>query len=273
MVARQTTPQTHIYPSSADLAGDLCQLADLVDSLINTITSAQALHEPTSRGLRAAAALARVLEHPAMDNVTAWLAEETARGNDSTPRIAALLECSIEHAHAIVERDNANARPSLLVLTSSDVQREVNQLAAFATPLIQILRRQAQQLAQPVSRASTSGAPAAADAGPGAQTSEDARLAHEPPSDGTVREARIWLRGKPYRLTLGLRGLLRYLLLNQGVSEERVIKHFGLSGASHLHKRLANLRQRLSIEMKKSGWRLKLRAEDTRLYHEWLEAR
>jgi hypothetical protein len=62
-----------------------------------------------------------------------------------------------------------------------------------------------------------------------------------PLADGTVKDARIWLKGKPYALTQGLRDLLSYLLANPGVSEERVIREFGWSGSSHLHKRLKDL--------------------------------
>jgi hypothetical protein len=95
----------------------------------------------------------------------------------------------------------------------------------------------------------------------------------EPPVDCTVKNARIWLKGKPYRLTQGLRALLSYLLGNPGVSEEQVIREFGLSNASHLHKRLKDLRNKLAVELKKSGWRLSIKTAETCISCKWEEAK
>src|SRR5262249_9173625 len=78
--------------------------------------------------------------------------------------------------------------------------------------------------------------------------------------DGTIEDGRIWLRGKSYRLTPGLRDLLSYLLANPGVSESAVMEHCGFNGASHLHKRLKDLRNRLQKDLKKSDWRLHIKA-------------
>jgi hypothetical protein len=90
-----------------------------------------------------------------------------------------------------------------------------------------------------------------------------------PPADGTLKNARIWLKGKPYRLTQGLRDLLSYLLANPNVSEEQVIKDFGMSSSSHLHKRLKDLRDKLAVELKRSGWRLHIKTEETLISCKW----
>jgi hypothetical protein len=95
----------------------------------------------------------------------------------------------------------------------------------------------------------------------------------EPPADGTVKASRIWLKGKPYRLTPGLRDLLAYLLANPSVPEERVIEHCGMSCSPHLHKRLKNLRDKLAEELKRSGWRLRIKTEETRISCKWEEAK
>jgi hypothetical protein len=92
-------------------------------------------------------------------------------------------------------------------------------------------------------------------------------------ADGTVKDSRIWLKGKPYCFTPGLRDLLSYLLANANVSEEQVIKDFGMSGSSHLHKRLRDLRNKLAEELKKSGWRLHIKTEETLISCKWEEAR
>jgi hypothetical protein len=91
--------------------------------------------------------------------------------------------------------------------------------------------------------------------------------------DGTIEDKRIWLKGKRYRLTPGLRDLLRFLLANPGIAEEDVIRQFGMSESSHLHKRLNDLRKKLGVEMKKSGWRLQIKAEETHIYWDWRESK
>jgi hypothetical protein len=113
--------------------------------------------------------------------------------------------------------------------------------------------------------------PAAPTADAGTIPAPAPRVWAEPLADGTVKDSRIWLKGKPYRLTLGLRGLLNYLLANPNVSEEQVIKEFGMSGSSHLHKRLKDLRNKLAKELKKCGWRLHIKTEYTRISCKWEE--
>jgi hypothetical protein len=115
-------------------------------------------------------------------------------------------------------------------------------------------------------------APPADEAEPSA-TGAAGRQQEGLPADGTVKDAQIWLKGKPYRLTPGLRALLSYLLDNPNVSESRVIKHCGMSGSSHLHKRLKDLRDRLNVELKKSRWRLRIKTEATRISCKWEEAK
>jgi hypothetical protein len=95
----------------------------------------------------------------------------------------------------------------------------------------------------------------------------------EPPADGTVKNARIWLKGKPYPFTPGLRDLLSYLLATPGVSEEAVIKDFGMTDSAHLQKRLTDLRAKLAVELKKSGWRLQIKTEETCISCKWEEAK
>jgi hypothetical protein len=92
-----------------------------------------------------------------------------------------------------------------------------------------------------------------------------------PPIDGTIKDSHIWLKGKPYRLTQGLRVLLSYLLTNDGAAEKDAIRHCAYSQPSHLHKRLKDLRNKLAKELKGSGWRLQIKTEDTRIYCEWRE--
>ena len=94
-----------------------------------------------------------------------------------------------------------------------------------------------------------------------------------PTADGTIRNSRIWLKGKPYRLTPGLRDMLSYLLGKPGISEKQVIINFGMSGSSHLHKRLKDLRNKLAKELKKSGWRLSIKTEATCISCKWEEAK
>jgi hypothetical protein len=154
---------TPLPPSATEIAGNLRQLADQLDGLINTFTSAQTLRDAPSRAFREAAALTNVMEHPAMLAVAAWLDEETARGNEDTRRIGRLLTKVINCAKAISDSDQAATRPSLLVLPPRDTQNELNNLAAFATTVGQLLRRQAEQLSQCMP------APAA-PAGPSART-------------------------------------------------------------------------------------------------------
>jgi hypothetical protein len=91
------------------------------------------------------------------------------------------------------------------------------------------------------------------------------------PADGTLEGNRIWLKGERYRLTEGLRDLLSYLLANPGVAEEDVIRHFGMSGASHLHKRLKDLRNALAQALRERNWELRIRADETCLYCKWRE--
>jgi hypothetical protein len=121
-----------------------------------------------------------------------------------------------------------------------------------------------------IQRAIALGAPGASKAGPGAgggQEPETPALA-----DGTIKDSRIWLKGKAYRLTQGLRILLSYLLANHGVSEDAVIAHCAFSSSSHLHKRLKDLRDQLDQELKRSGWRLQIKTNDTHVYWQWREA-
>ena len=97
--------------------------------------------------------------------------------------------------------------------------------------------------------------------------------ANEPLTDGTVKSGRIWLKGKLYPLTPGLRELLKYLLTNPNVSEEQVIRDLGLSGSSHLHKRLKDLRNKLANELKKSGWRLQIKTLERLISCKWEKAK
>jgi len=109
--------------------------------------------------------------------------------------------------------------------------------------------------------------PVAADP---ARRQQDAPPA-DPPVDGTVEGGRIWLRGDRYRLTPGLRDLLSYLLGHKGAAEDDVIRYLGFSNSSHLHKRLKDLRDALTRELKKSKWDLRIKTEDTHIYWEWWE--
>jgi hypothetical protein len=84
--------------------------------------------------------------------------------------------------------------------------------------------------------------------------------------DGTIDYGHIWLRGHRYRLTPGLRQLLHYLLEHQGAPEDDVIHHFGISSAPHLHKRLKDLRDKLTQELSQSGWQLHIKTQDTCVY-------
>jgi hypothetical protein len=94
-----------------------------------------------------------------------------------------------------------------------------------------------------------------------------------PSSDGTIKDSRIWLKGKLYRLTTGLRQLLSYLLTHPGASEDDVMRHCAFTCTSHLHKRLKDLRDKLAAELKRSGWRLHIKTDETRVYCEWREAK
>ncbi len=91
--------------------------------------------------------------------------------------------------------------------------------------------------------------------------------------DGTIESGLIWLRGAPYRLTPGLRNILGYLLTHPAAAEDDVIRRFGMSGSSHLHKRLKDLRDRLAVELKRSGWRLSIRTKDACISCEWRQVK
>jgi hypothetical protein len=91
----------------------------------------------------------------------------------------------------------------------------------------------------------------------------------ETPPDGAIRDSRIWLKGKPYRLATQLRSLLNYLLANPGAPQDAVIRHFAYSDSSHLHKRLKDLRDKLASELKKSGWRLQIKTEEGLISCKW----
>jgi hypothetical protein len=93
------------------------------------------------------------------------------------------------------------------------------------------------------------------------------------PTDGTILDSHIWLKGKAYRLTPRLRDLAAYLLANNGATQDAVIRHCGFSGASHLHKRLKNLRDQLAKDLKQSGWRLHIKTVEARVYCEWREGK
>jgi hypothetical protein len=90
-----------------------------------------------------------------------------------------------------------------------------------------------------------------------------------PQPDGTIQSQHIWLKGRRYRFTEGLRNLLSYLLTHDGAAQDDVVRHCAYSASSHLHKRLKDLRDRLPRELKKSGWRLQIRTEEARIYCEW----
>ena len=93
------------------------------------------------------------------------------------------------------------------------------------------------------------------------------------PADGTLKDSRIWLKGKPYRLTTGLRKLLNFILEPSGASVEAAIKHCGFSGQSHLHKTLKDLRNRLDKEVKKDGWNLQIKTEHNHIYCKWVQTK
>jgi hypothetical protein len=63
--------------------------------------------------------------------------------------------------------------------------------------------------------------------------------------------------------------MLSFLLAHPGASESDVIHHCGFTNPSHLHKRLKDLRDWLEIVLKKSGWRLRIKTEETRISCEW----
>jgi hypothetical protein len=103
----------------------------------------------------------------------------------------------------------------------------------------------------------------------GAKPAADPSPQQVAPTDGTVQDSRIWLKGKAYRFTPGLRELLNFLLSNPGVAEQKVIHHFGWASSSHLHKRLCDLRGKLAVELKRSGWRLCIKVDETCIYCRW----
>jgi hypothetical protein len=198
-----------------------------------------------------------------MQAVTVWLDQETERGNEGTPGIANLLARAIHHAQEIVDSDNAAALAPSLVLPPRDTQREVDNLTAFAAPIIQTLRQQADQMGR---RTAVGLTPASAQAGGGDPQQ------NETPADGTIENGRIWLKGNRYRLTAGFRELLSYLLTHQGAPEDDVRRHCGFSGQSHLQNRLTLLRKRVAKEMKKSGWLLQIRTDESCIFCTWREA-
>jgi hypothetical protein len=257
LLGHQAASSHAVHPSSAETAANLRHFADQLDALLNIFMSSQAVQEPGSRGVREAAALTNLLGHPATEAAAAWLDRETALGNEPARRIAALFELVVKHAHEVLESDNTAAKPSLILLPPRNTQSEVSQLVAFATVVVQLLR----SLAEEQERTDAANLAAEAD---GECQQRTPQLA-----EGTIMNSRIWLRGQFYRLTLGLRGLLSYLLLNPGVSEEQVIKHCAMSDPSHLHKRLKDLRDKLAVELKKCGWRLKIKTKDTHIHCQW----
>jgi len=89
--------------------------------------------------------------------------------------------------------------------------------------------------------------------------------------NGTIHENRICLNGRPYKLTYALRDLLAFLLEHEGSTIENVINHFGFTDESHLHKRLNDLRNRLSKEMKDSSKVLSISSSDRRIYCQWTD--
>ena len=99
--------------------------------------------------------------------------------------------------------------------------------------------------------------------------SRDTAAPGDSPSDGTIRDNRIYLDGKPYALTQGLRGLLAYLMENNGATLSKTCKHCGYTDESHLHKRLNDLRNRLSNELKSSERTLRIHTEKGRIYCDW----
>jgi hypothetical protein len=118
-----------------------------LDLLLNTFLSADGRGDARSRGLREASALTNVMEHPAKEAVTAWLAQITSNGNKEGPRIAHLLNVLTDKAQEIVDRDQAEARTSLLLPPRSP--KIVSELVAFATPVIQLLRMMAGSATDP----------------------------------------------------------------------------------------------------------------------------
>jgi hypothetical protein len=87
----------------------------------------------------------------------------------------------------------------------------------------------------------------------------------DPPADGVLRNGRIWLGGRDFRLTPDLRTLLSYLILNPDCHEDDVSRHCGFSGAPHLHKRLTDLRNHLQSEVTKKGIEVSFKTVERRI--------
>jgi hypothetical protein len=91
----------------------------------------------------------------------------------------------------------------------------------------------------------------------------------EKPTNGTVKDARIWLDGNPYRLTLQLREFLSFLISNPGVSVEGARRQMGWTDDPHVHKRINDLNNKLAQAMGKAPRKLHVWVEESCVRWEW----
>jgi hypothetical protein len=140
LVGHHTASAPPVHPSSAEIAGTLRPFADLLDGLMNTFTSAQAVPNPQSRAMREAAALSNLEGHPTTMAVNVWLDQAMDRGDENAQRIAKLLERFLEHAHEVMEHDKNAAKRLLILLPRQHTHAQVSNLVAVGTVTGQALR-------------------------------------------------------------------------------------------------------------------------------------
>jgi hypothetical protein len=99
----------------------------------------------------------------------------------------------------------------------------------------------------------------------------------EGPAEGdiimTPGGERIWLRGRPVRLTDTLRRVLSHVLRDQGQYVGALVRSLGFGSCSHFHRHLPDLRRRLEAELDGSGWQLRIQCSEGRVCWEWLQAK